>query len=116
MSVFAWGLGKSGQLGDGRRETSELPRRVDVRSAEDARGGAAGESRETAAWVGAGGLYTAVLTKAGGLYVCGSGGHGRLGTGSEQDVDTLTQLTSLKQLTLTTVRIIRLIKLIILFF
>ena len=72
MSLFVWGMGKNGQLGSGHKENLETP----VCCTIGTRGVVS---------VGAGGLYTALVTEDGVVYSTGSGRHGRLGSGDEQD-------------------------------
>ncbi|KAH3845355.1 uncharacterized protein LOC127873042 [Dreissena polymorpha] len=71
MSVYVWGFGKLGQLGNGQTEISHTPVEVKL--------------RESCREVQCGGHYTAVVTDSGALYTFGCGKYGRLGTGDETD-------------------------------
>ena len=73
MSVFTWGFGKCGQLGNGTKDTRHTPGRLSLPDK-------CGCTR-----IGSGGHYTAVVTDKGELYTFGCGKHGRLGTGDEDD-------------------------------
>ena len=73
MSVFAWGFGKCGQLGNGSQDTRHTPRKPSLPD----------ECR--CKKICCGGHYTAVVTDRGSLYTFGCGKHGRLGTGNEND-------------------------------
>lgn len=94
MSVFAWGLGKNGQLGRGSEENGNIPV-VITYGASNKTTGSAGSRRplisrseghkESAVCIGAGGMYTGIVLANGKMYCCGSGKHGRLGTAEELD-------------------------------
>lgn len=73
MSVFAWGFGKCGQLGNGSKDTRHTPRKPSLSH----------ESQCTR--ISCGGHFTAVVTDKGEVYTFGCGKHGRLGTGDETD-------------------------------
>ena len=75
MSVFTWGLGKSGQLGNGKKENCENPQEVKQSKSVEVVG------LETGA------LFTALVSKDGKVITFGCGKHGRLGTGNEEDSD-----------------------------
>ena len=99
MAVFVWGLGKNGQIGNGLKENAEIPQRIGLRHVGSERRGretvCKGQVSQSTAKdvgspgmcmaIGAGGLYTAALTEAGQVYCWGSGTHGRLGSGNEED-------------------------------
>ena len=99
MSVFTWGFGKNGQLGQGNRESSILPLQIAFfvdRTSEHAspshnvsqnvkntsnKQNQIGKVKQ----ISAGGLMTGIVAKNGSVYFCGSGAHGRLGTADESD-------------------------------
>ena len=99
MSVFTWGFGRNGQLGQGNRDDSLLP--VEISFVVDERRGIQNECHkkiirngskladkykiEKIKSISAGGLMTGILTTNGSIYLCGSGAHGRLGTKEEVD-------------------------------
>ena len=99
MSVFTWGFGKNGQLGQGNRGNSLLP--VEISFVVHGKSGILKECHqrfirnasksidkckmEKAKSISAGGLMTGILTTNGSIYLCGSGAHGRLGTKEEMD-------------------------------
>lgn len=81
MAVYAWGFAKLGQLGTDALEASLTPIELKIPVSDD-----------RVAQIYTGGLFTALVTQKGDLYVCGCGRHGRLGTGSEDDVFSLTKI------------------------
>ena len=99
MSVFTWGFGRNGQLGQGNRDNSLLP--VEISFVVNEKSGILNECHqrlarkasklvdkckiEKAKCISAGGLMTGILTTNGSIYLCGSGTHGRLGTKEEVD-------------------------------
>ena len=99
MSVFSWGFGKNGQLGQGNRESSIFP--LQIAFVVDSTSENASPShnisqnnRYTSSnhnkvgkikRISTGGLMTGIVSKNGSLYFCGSGAHGRLGTSDESD-------------------------------
>ena len=99
MSVFTWGFGKNGQLGQGNRESAILPLQIAFvvdRTSENASpsNNISKNSKNASSnqnklgkikRISAGGLMTGILAKNGSLYFCGSGAHGRLGTSDESD-------------------------------
>lgn len=72
-TVYAWGIGTLGQLGNGSTESSNTPVAV------DASGVLAGK---TITQVSAGGTHAAALASDGTVYTWGQGAQGRLGNGS----------------------------------
>ena len=78
MSVFTWGFGKCGQLGNGAQETRHTPVKLGIPSCQA---------------IDSGGHFTAAVTDSGELYTFGCGKHGRLGTGNEDDKLTPTKIT-----------------------
>ena len=99
MSVFTWGFGKNGQLGQGNRDSSLLPLQiafvVDRTSKNVSPSHNISQNTKNATsnqiklgkikQISAGGLMTGIVAKNGSLYFCGSGAHGRLGTSDESD-------------------------------
>ena len=99
MSIFTWGFGKNGQLGYGKKENSLLPVPItfvkgenvntsfqDDRSSQKKRTSSDDGYREgKSKRISAGGLMTGLLQTNGCVYSCGSGTHGRLGTGEDSD-------------------------------
>ena len=99
MSVFTWGFGKNGQLGQGNRENSLLP--VEISFVVHEKSVTQNECHqkfiinasksidkhkiEETKCISAGGLMTGILTTNGSIYLCGSGAYGRLGTKEEVD-------------------------------
>ena len=88
MAVYTWGFGKYGQLGNGQITTAETPQLLKL-------------TRNTRPLqVTCGAHFTITLcqitSRDGGhfkrLYACGWGKYGRLGTGSEEDCSTPTEL------------------------
>lgn len=71
MSVYAWGFGKLGQLGNGQTDTVHTPNQPKL--------------RKPAVQINSGGYFTAIITNCGELWTFGCGKYGRLGTGSETD-------------------------------
>ena len=99
MSIFAWGLGKNGQLGQGCGENSLIPTKILIacdaitlgkkknknqQNKEETPGDSERHSSKVSC-ITAGGLMTGFLLTNGDVYFCGSGTHGRLGTGNETD-------------------------------
>ena len=97
MSIFAWGLGRNGQLGQGSRETSLIPMKILLsgdttttgkkktqQKQEDNTGDGKPEP-SIVSCITAGGLMTGFLLTNGDVYFCGSGANGRLGTDNETD-------------------------------
>ncbi|XP_059175679.1 RCC1 domain-containing protein DDB_G0279253-like [Physella acuta] len=80
MSVYTWGLGKNGQLGTGKAETSHTPQLLTKAFAE--------HPLHLVHQISCGALFTAIVTKNGNLYTCGCGKFGRLGLESKEE-DTL---------------------------
>ena len=78
MSVFAWGFGKCGQLGNGTQDTRHTPGKPIC----------LGSCRK----IDSGGHFTAVVTDSGEVYTFGCGKYGRLGTGTEDDKLTPTRV------------------------
>jgi alpha-tubulin suppressor-like RCC1 family protein len=76
--VYAWGLGKSGQLGNGKCGNSELPEVF--------------QSKGNVISLSCGALYTGAVTTDGRVVTSGCGKYGRLGTGDENDRETPTQV------------------------
>ncbi len=74
-AVFVWGFGKLGQLGNGRPGNAIAPIELKI--------GKNGDHRPARVYTG--GLFTAILTQKGDIFVCGCGKYGRLGTGSDKD-------------------------------
>ena len=72
MTVYVWGLGKSGQLGNGCLDTCHVPQKITP---------AAKEIKHIAT----GGLFSLLITDDGRVFAFGSGKHGRLGTCNEVD-------------------------------
>ena len=70
--VYCWGLGKSGQLGHGNKNSSAVP--IKVRNVDHA------------ASVSCGSAHTVVKTKAGRLFTWGEGNQGQLGHGNLDDL------------------------------
>ena len=101
MSLYAWGLGKHGQLGQGTNDTHILPVKVLLpRPTHNHKShkkennpynpnGAKSPSRSSkdnkVIDIAAGGLMTGFVTSNGDVFFCGSGLHGRLGTGDENE-------------------------------
>ena len=99
MSIFAWGFGKNGQLGQGSRKNSLIPTKILLAGDTTATGNKKNVNREKkgentvdselhlskVSCIAAGGLMTGFLLTNGDVYFCGSGAHGRLGTGNETD-------------------------------
>ncbi len=73
MSLYAWGFGKTGQLGNLKKESCETPQEVKVLKA------------MTAASLATGLHFTAFVTHDGKLFTFGCGKYGRLGTNKEED-------------------------------
>ena len=99
MSIFLWGFGKNGQLGQGNRESSLLPVQISFAGSENVKKSSqynrnshkkdrsSGDDNMLckSKCISAGGLMTCLLQTDGRVYSCGSGSHGRLGTGEEDD-------------------------------
>ena len=99
MSVFTWGFGKNGQLGQGNRESSILPLQiafvVDRKSKNASPSHNISQNNKTTSSnhnkvekikrISTGGLMSGIVAENGSLYFCGSGVHGRLGTSDESD-------------------------------
>ena len=99
MSVFTWGFGRNGQLGQGNRDNSLLP--VEISFVVNEKSEIQNKCRqrilrnasksvdkcqiEKIKCITAGGLMTGILTTNGSVYLCGSGARGRLGTKEEVD-------------------------------
>ena len=78
MAVYAWGLGKNGQLGNGSKENQTLPVVVKFETFKAARS-------DQIVSISAGGLFTCLCTISGKVFSFGCGKHGRLGTQDECD-------------------------------
>ncbi|XP_064621917.1 uncharacterized protein LOC135484418 [Lineus longissimus] len=76
--VYAWGLGKSGQLGNGKRANSELPEVF--------------QTKRKVVSLSCGALFTGVVTTDGKVATSGCGKYGRLGGGNENDRETPTEV------------------------
>ena len=88
MSVFAWGLGKSGQLGNGSCENQVLPTQVcdgRLKSTPKSKARAKHSEPIEAVAVCCGALFTAFVTKDGKVLSFGCGKHGRLGFDDDED-------------------------------
>ena len=99
MSIFAWGMGKTGQLGQGTKQNSNLP--VQILLAGNRRTNRACKANAhlshtsepscfepinyKAIEITAGGLMTGFVLENGDAFFCGCGTHGRLGTGNEDN-------------------------------
>jgi alpha-tubulin suppressor-like RCC1 family protein len=75
-SVWAWGNGTKGQLGDGSTTSSNVPVRVHV------------PSGVTFAWVNSGGYSSYAIDGTGRLWAWGGNQNGQLGTGSSARIET----------------------------
>ena len=80
MSLYCWGLSRSGQAGQTDDKTGKviIPSKVSIKPSQH------GNILD----VGAGGLYTAAITDKNVLVTFGCGKYGRLGNGSEDDQHT----------------------------
>ena len=101
MSLYAWGLGKNGQLGQGTKDTHILPVKVllprpthnckshkkenNPYSTNGAKLPLCSSGDNKVIDIAAGGLMTGFVTSNGDVFFCGSGLHGRLGTGDENE-------------------------------
>lgn len=72
MAVYAWGLGKSGQLGNNCLDTCHLPQKIVLANKE-------------IKYISTGGLFSLLLTHDGRVFAFGCGKYGRLGTCNEED-------------------------------
>lgn len=84
MAIYAWGFGKLGQLGSGTSKGSVLPSELKL------------DKGDRPIQICTGGLFTAIVTQKGNVYVCGCGKYGRLGLGHENDVNVPTKVTPAK--------------------
>ncbi|HIJ87107.1 MAG TPA: hypothetical protein HPP97_05400 [Desulfuromonadales bacterium] len=84
-SVWAWGLNRTGQLGNGKTENSAIPLKVP------------GLSEITA--IATGGAHVVALKKDGTVWVWGGNQSGQLGTGDQQDRLTPMRLQGLENVT-----------------
>ena len=82
-SLYTWGCGKDGKLGHGGSEPEWLPRRVSSTLTVHIVQAACGRE------------HTSAVTDDGLLFSWGRGVHGKLGVGSEDDVDRPTRVTRL---------------------
>lgn len=82
--MYAWGFGKLGQLGSGSFRGSVLPVELKL------------DKSDRPSQICTGGLFTAIVTQKGDVYVCGCGKYGRLGLGHEADVNRPTKVTPAK--------------------
>ena len=78
MSVFAWGCGRYGQLGNGLLDNKALPVKMDLSLL-------ATKEEEVPMHVVCGSHCTFVITSKQNVYVCGMGRYGRLGVGTQKD-------------------------------
>ena len=101
MSLYAWGLGKNGQLGQGTNDTHILPVKVllprhthnykshkkesNTYNTNGAKSPSRSSEDNKVIDIAAGGLMTGFVTSNGEVFFCGSGLHGRLGTGDENE-------------------------------
>jgi alpha-tubulin suppressor-like RCC1 family protein len=99
MSVYVWGFGKLGQLGLGNRESVSVPKELVIC-----------KNGDRPAAVKTGGLFTAIQTRKGDVYVCGCGKYGRLGTSGDQDVLNPTKISPAKDAKVSQVRTLSLIR------
>lgn len=92
MSVHTWGLGKSGQLGNGKLDNCLVPGLVSLPTKSDVVG------------ISSGGLFTACVTADGRVYTFGCGKYGRLGNNREEDSKTPVRVEKLADCHITKVR------------
>ena len=101
MPLYAWGLGKNGQLGQGTKDTHILPVKVllpnpthnpkshkkenNPYSTNGAKFPSRSSEDNKIIDIAAGGLMTGFVTTNSDVFFCGSGLHGRLGTGDENE-------------------------------
>uniref|UniRef100_A0A914XPZ6 RCC1-like domain-containing protein n=1 Tax=Plectus sambesii TaxID=2011161 RepID=A0A914XPZ6_9BILA len=85
MSVYIWGFGKLGQLGFGDRESVFVPKELVIC-----------KNGDRPAAIKSGGLFTAIQTRKGDVFVCGCGKYGRLGSGDDKDVLTPIKISPAK--------------------
>ena len=78
MSVFAWGCGRYGQLGNGMLDNQPLPIKMDLSFLPS-------KNEEIPISVVCGSHCTFVVTSKNKVYVCGMGRYGRMGEGSQND-------------------------------
>ena len=79
MAVFSWGLGKSGQLGNGKVANAELPQPLVIEKSSKL------EKGDSIVGISAGGLFSCFVTKNGKVLSCGNGKYGRHGNNKEED-------------------------------
>ena len=79
MAVFSWGLGKSGQLGNGKLTNAELPQPLVIEKSSRL------EKIDSIVGISAGGLFSCFVTRSGKVLSCGNGKYGRLGNSKEDD-------------------------------
>ena len=78
MSVFAWGCGRYGQLGNGLLDNQALPMKMDLSLLPS-------KEEEVPMHVVCGSHCTFMITSKQNVYACGMGRYGRLGVGSQKD-------------------------------